>query len=87
MDSASWHSNKAAIKFDNLAIMHFPPYLPKLNPIEQVWAQLRNHYLANFSFKNHKHKVDQASRGWNNLGHQAEKVKTLSQRERVNLNA
>ena len=34
MDHVSWHSNKTAIEFDNLAIMHLPSYSPELNPIE-----------------------------------------------------
>ena len=36
MDRASWHSNKLKAHFDNLSIIHLPPYSPELNPIEQV---------------------------------------------------
>jgi transposase len=85
MDRASWHSNKTAVKFDNLAIMHFPPYSPELNPIEQVWAWLRDNDLANFAFKDYEHIVEQVSQGWNNFRHQVEQVKTLCLREWANL--
>ena len=47
--------------------MHLPPYSPELNPIEQVWAWLRDNDLANFAFKNYEDIVDQVSRGWNNF--------------------
>ncbi|MCA3953901.1 transposase, partial [Vibrio vulnificus] len=32
--------------FDNVSIIKLPPYSPELNPIEQVWSGLRQHYLA-----------------------------------------
>ncbi|EOK5741724.1 transposase, partial [Vibrio vulnificus] len=31
-------------------MIKLPPYSPELNPIEQVWSWLRQHYLANPSF-------------------------------------
>ncbi|MFT7053039.1 MAG: transposase [Psychromonas sp.] len=40
MISASWHSHKTAIKFDNLSIMYLPLYSPALNPIEQESVNL-----------------------------------------------
>ncbi|GLS91803.1 hypothetical protein GCM10007916_28730 [Psychromonas marina] len=80
MDCASWHSNKLSDRFNNLAIMHLPPYSPELNPIEQVWAHLRGSDLANFAFKNYEHIVDQVSRAWNKFRHQVDFVKSLCKR-------
>ena len=85
MDRAGWHSNKTAIKFDNLSIMHLPPYSPELNPIERVWSWLRQNDLANFAFKDYEDIVEQVTRGWNNFRHQVDQVKTLCQREWINL--
>ena len=86
MDRASWHSNKtAAFKFDNLSIMHLPPYSPELNPIERVWSWLRQNDLANFAFKDYEDIVEQVTRGWNNFRHQVDQVKILCQREWINL--
>jgi hypothetical protein len=45
------------------------------NPIEQVWAWLRDNDLANFAFKDYEHIVEQVSRGWNNFRHQVGRVK------------
>ena len=85
MDRASWHSNKIVNQFDNLSIMHLPPYSPELNPIEQVWSWLRQNDLANFAFKDYEDIVDQVMRGWNNFRHQVEEVKSLCLREWANL--
>ncbi len=85
MDCASWHSRKLMACFDNLSIIHLPPYSPELNPIEQVWAWLRNNDLANFAFKNYDDIVDQVSRGWNNFRHQVDQVKSLCKRDWANL--
>ena len=59
MDRASWHSNKIVSEFDNLSIMHLPPYSPELNPIEQVWSWLRQNDRANFAFKDYEDIVEQ----------------------------
>ena len=65
--------------------MHLPPYSPELNPIEQVWRWLRQKDLANFAFKDYEDIVEQVTRAWNNFRHQVEQVKTLTQREWINL--
>jgi len=71
--------------FDNLSIMHLPPYSPELNPIEQVWAWLRSNDSANSVFKDYDDIVEQVSRGWNNFRHQVNRVKSLCKREWANL--
>ncbi len=85
MDRASWHSHKTAIEFDNLVIMHLSPYSPELNPIEQVWSWLRQNDLANFLFKDYEDIVEQIIRAWNNFRHQVEQIKSLSQKDWINL--
>ncbi|CAK1783822.1 hypothetical protein VCRA2119O147_1630001 [Vibrio crassostreae] len=47
MDGAGWHTNDIAEQFSNVSIIKLSPYSPELNPIEQVWSWLRQHYLAN----------------------------------------
>ena len=47
LDQAGWHVAKALAVPENLALLHLPPYSPKLNPVERVWAYLRSHYLSN----------------------------------------
>ena len=85
MDRASWHSHKLMARFNNLSIMHLPPYSPELNPIEQVWAWLRGNDLANFAFSHYDDIVEQVSRAWNNFRHQVSHVKSLCKRDWINL--
>jgi hypothetical protein len=85
MDCASWHSDKLNNSFKNVTVMHLPPYSPELNPVEQVWAHLRAHDLANFTFKNYDDIVDQVSVAWNRFRHQVDHVKSLCKREWTNL--
>ena len=85
MDRASWHSIKLEAQYKNLSIMRLPAYSPELNPIEQVWAWLRANDLANFTFKNYDHIVDQVSRAWNNFRSQVDHVKSLCKRDWINL--
>jgi hypothetical protein len=54
MDGASWHTDDIAKDIDNLSIIKLPPYSLELNPVEQVWSWLRQHYLANQSFKDYE---------------------------------
>ncbi|MVN88243.1 IS630 family transposase [Deinococcus sp. HMF7620] len=52
LDNARIHKTKALSAFvadePRLAVVYFPPYSPELNPIESVWAYVKQHVLANF---------------------------------------
>jgi len=47
MDGASWHKAKVLDTFDNLRIIHQPPYSPEVNPVEHLWEHLREKYFRN----------------------------------------
>ncbi len=64
MDGEGWHTNDIAEPFDNVSIIKLPPYSPELNPIEQVWSGLRQHYLANTSFADYESIVSKVCRAW-----------------------
>ena len=67
MDGASWHQEYLDDDFDNLSIIHLPPYSPELNPIEQVWSWLRQNEIANQCFSDYEDIVGKCSRAWNNF--------------------
>ena len=52
LDNARIHKTKALSAFvlgeERLLLEYLPPYSPKLNPIELVWAYVKQHVLANF---------------------------------------
>lgn len=78
MDGAGWHT---ADEFTNLSIIKLPPYSPELNPIEQVWAWLRLHYLANRRFQGYEDIVNACSDAWNNFISDTKRVMSLCLRD------
>ena len=51
MDKASWHRSQGLIIPENVRILHIPPYTPEMNPIEQIWKELRKVGFRNEFFK------------------------------------
>lgn len=49
-DNAAWHKSSGLIVPNNIEIMHIPPYTPEMNPIEQVWDEIREKHFANQIF-------------------------------------
>ena len=52
-DRASWHTTPKIDLFANLKFLSLPPASPELNPVEQLWQQLRDNSLANRAYKNY----------------------------------
>ena len=34
--------------------MPLPPYAPELNPVEQLWLNIKQRYLSNMAFKDYE---------------------------------
>ena len=49
-DGAAWHKAKALRIPDNIQFLHIPPYTPEMNPIEQIWKQIRTMGFKNEIF-------------------------------------
>jgi len=65
MDRASWHTTESLNVPKNISLLPLPPYSPELNPMEQVWQQLRRQALSNTNFKNYTDIVNQCCEAWN----------------------
>jgi putative transposase len=50
-DHASWHKAKSLARPDNIRIFHIPPYTPEMNPIEQIWKEIRKIGFKNEMFQ------------------------------------
>ena len=50
-DGAAWHKSKGLIVPENITLLHIPPYTPEMNPIEQIWKQLRAMGFRNEVFR------------------------------------
>ena len=40
-DGAAWHKSGTLKIPENIVLFHIPPYTPEMNPIEQIWKELR----------------------------------------------
>ena len=49
-DGAAWHTSKMLQVPDNIVLFHIPPYSPEMNPIEQIWKEIRKRGFKNESF-------------------------------------
>ena len=50
-DGAAWHRSKTLVCPENIQLLSIPPYTPEMNPIEQIWKQLRSMGFRNEVFK------------------------------------
>lgn len=85
LDGASWHTTKKVHIFKNLSILILPPASPELNPVEQIWQQLRDNWLANRCYEGYEAIVDACCHAWNWLVDLPGKIQKLCTREWANL--
>jgi hypothetical protein len=52
---------------DNISLLHLPPYAPELNPVENVWADLRANKLAITVFDSYDTILTACCSAWNFL--------------------
>lgn len=50
-DGASWHRSKGLEIPPNIEIFPLPPYTPEMNPIEQIWKEIRKCGFKNEIFE------------------------------------
>ncbi len=80
MDRATWHTTEKLILPPNLSIVPLPPYSPELNPMEQLWQQLRKLKLSNTCYKNYEGIVSACTEAWNMFIGEEDNVKKLCSR-------
>jgi len=49
-DGAAWHKAKALNIPSNIILFFIPPYTPEMNPIEQIWKEIRKRGFKNEVF-------------------------------------
>lgn len=57
-DGARWHSSAGLQIPANITITHIPPYTPEMNPIEQIWKEIRKRGFKNEVFATLEKVVD-----------------------------
>ncbi|VKB68836.1 glycyl-tRNA synthetase subunit alpha [Streptococcus pneumoniae] len=51
MDNAIWHKSSTLNIPTNIDFTFIPPYTPEMNPIEQVWKEIRKRGFKNKAFQ------------------------------------
>ena len=51
MDNAIWHKSSTLKIPTNIGFTFIPPYTPEMNPIEQVWKEIRKRGFKNKTFR------------------------------------
>lgn len=46
-DGAAWHKSGTLEVPENIVLFHIPPYTPEMNPIEQIWKEIRKRGFRN----------------------------------------
>ena len=54
-DGAAWHKAKALVIPENVRLLFLPPATPEMNPIEQIWKEIRKRGFRNEIFKTLDH--------------------------------
>lgn len=49
-DGAAWHKSKTMVIPENIVLFYIPPYTPEMNPIEQIWKEIRKLGFKNEAF-------------------------------------
>jgi len=50
MDGAGWHNSGVLKVPNNIRLVKLPPYSPELNPVENIWDEIREKYFHNKVF-------------------------------------
>jgi transposase len=86
LDRASWHTSSKLEIPSNISLLPLPAASPELNPVEQIWAYLRGHYLSNRFFKDSKDIELTCCKVWNEFVTQHKVIKSIGSRNWANLN-
>ena len=78
-DRATWHRSKMLKIPENIQLFYLPPATPEMNPIEQIWKEIRKRGFKNELFQSLDKVVDRLCDTINSLS--SETIKSITGRE------
>ena len=78
LDGAGWHRSSDLIVPANVKLLALPAYSPELNPVENIWEELREKWLTNRVFADLDALEEQLLRGLKQLEDHPEITKSIS---------
>ncbi|WP_371933209.1 transposase [Bradyrhizobium sp. CCGUVB23] len=81
-DGAGWHQqgNKLVVP-DNITVLPLPPYSPELNPMENVWAYLRQNKLCATVWHQYEQILDACQSAWRFLINDPDRIRSIGKRD------
>lgn len=80
VDGAAWHVTDKLQIPNNISLLPLPPYSPELNPVEQIWQQLRRSHFSNRCFEGYDEIVDVCCQAWNSFVDMPDLIQSLCTR-------
>jgi transposase len=81
LDRAGWHTTGHLVVPKNLTLIFLPSRAPELNPVENVWLDLRQNWLSNRVFDTYEAIVEAACEAWRRLIAQPNTITSIGLRE------
>lgn len=78
-DGAAWHKSGALSIPENIHLIFIPPYTPEMNPIEQIWKEIRKRGFKNEIFQTLQKVVDRLCDTIFSLSHDT--IKSITARD------
>jgi hypothetical protein len=78
VDNAGWHAARDLVVPPNVIPWFLPAHSPELNPVEQVWAWLREHYTRGVLFHDRDALLATLCRALNELADDPARVRSLT---------
>ena len=80
-DGAGWHlRGKRLVVPDNITLLCLPAYSPELNPMENVWAYLRQNKLCALVWPTYTHILDACQSAWRFLINDPDRIQSIGRR-------
>lgn len=76
MDNASWHKSPK-LEWHHIQPMYLPPYSPDLNPIERLWAVIKDEFFVKFGTRKREVLLDRIQNAVQSLLKNPETVRSV----------
>lgn len=81
-DGAGWHQPGVRLHVPgNITLLTLPPYAPELNPMENVWADLRTNKLCNLVWNSYDDIVPARAAAWHFIARDPLRIQSIGQRD------
>ena len=83
-DGAGYHTSPGVVVPSNISLIQLVPYSPELNPVENLWHDLRSHYWSLRVYANYEALEEAAMDAWRQVCMKPEAVRSICSAPYVN---